>query len=149
MTNDLFYFVENAAFVSVSRRDRFNWKTNLIPDDFFESSPLVGRLDENEIDDDKFFNFPKFAIAPTTSVEKTSHHQQQQQQSAEKLPQQQKQHRPFAPSQQQHQNHNQNQTKGRQMEKTERGWHDCKQMSIPWDFAKPEWNAEPKWPSSP
>ena len=92
-------------FYIVHRMKWVNWKTNLIPDDFFESSPLVGRLDENEIDDDKFFNFPKFAIAPTTSVEKTSHHQQQQQQSAEKLPQQQKQHRPFAPSQQQHQNH--------------------------------------------
>ena len=44
----------------------------------FESSPLVGRLQDNQDIqhyDNKFFNFPNFAVAPSTYVEK---HQQQQ-----------------------------------------------------------------------
>jgi hypothetical protein len=62
----------------------------LIPGLDFGPSPLVGRLDDDDESgrdyDSKFFNFPNFAVAPSTYVEK---HKQQQLKQQQQEPQQQ------------------------------------------------------------
>ena len=94
------------------------WRLIFTTDDFFEPSPLVGRLHENSIEDDsKFFTFPKFAIAPTTSVEKTDQRdqqlpqQQQQQQQQQRQNQFNSQQKPRRQQQQQQQQQKQQQVK--------------------------------------